>query len=879
MKLLTVLVNNRIDHTLNFDRRANTPNSYIAERGVGNRVNLITFLDDIRCTIHTDTRDEIRNITNIFYKTDETNNGLYTEVNVGFVVKLGAHAKHRVYGYNNTSNVTTDRQDEKTESACGSDVFKNEKFWQNGQLFLPAQDNYIYNVVIRFDIDGFEKNDFASIKINVAPREHIWDVVLDYGSEASQLIVSKRDDQDINDLSLLFEEFYKSHNNGTPPSAEDYAKYIQYDPDSERYYKSVFYIKRKFDVDLDTTSNGFRLNVTNMLGSDNDISFLNLYNQMEKDKLDYMVIPNLKIANHRGVYLPQINIGGINVTAPRIGQNDVYRKIINAFMQIAIRKTRIDGLAPRFLNIVLLVPNTYQQREVSSVLTHLSTDVMALVRDNPTAFGNIKGIEVTSVSESDASFVGVMEHVSGQFAAGGRYMIMDAGKGTLDFSVIEDRANQNANYRYNSIFRSGIIGAGNAISYAMLLSILDHLFSNELDKDKRKAKVEAFIIRNILDKNADLAEVNSLMKLVEEYKRLYNDGELSNRKVSDVNDGIKLEGLLNVLKNMIRDRIMVNDESYIDNMIVNICHSVSNRLNRSYPTQREYKIDHIFFAGRGFLMNKLRVRMEEILKSQNSDICGNATIHDFDTVIALSSTVTPKNVCMFIINGIRAGLYNGRIIGIPRIAHSATLQQAQPTDQQSSTSDKGVHDKIVNICKPIIGSIKRMFAKQNMGERGTLSQMFNTILPVANDFPDDQLSKIEAVNRNPRDLALGYSDTIVGADDRLIVSGMEYRIVLPHMNQGGVINVKLFFDGIDFVIRKEGSDGFLINTINNRALDGEFVFESTFPYLLLPPNQNESIPFPAKKEKPNPGQQLRTIAGSHLNKDEEDEQQLSRVKK
>ncbi len=879
MKLLTVLVNNRIDHTINFDRISSTPNSYIAQIGTGGRVNLLRFPGGDTCTIHTDTVDETRKITNIFYRViSETPVGGYTEVCAEFIIRLGNQTNRRGYGHNNTPKHNNNNQNALPDGAIDVLSTKSSQYWQNGCLFLPVRGLHTYSVAIKFEVEGYEINDFASIQINAAQQQRIWDVVLDYGSEASQLIVSRRDDQNVNDLSTLFDEFFKTHNNGTTPTANDRTLYVQYDSDSERYYKSVFYIKREFPVDLQNSADGFRLDVTKLLGKDNDgkdkdILLLNRYNQMEEYRDTYMAVPNLKIANHRGVFLPTINVGGINLTAPKIGDNDVYRKIINAFMQIALKNTRLDGAA-RFLNIVLLVPNTYVQSDVTRVLTHLSADIMTLVKNNPDTFGNVKGVEVSSISESDASFVGVMEHMSNQIPAGGRYMIMDAGKGTLDFSVIKDSINEDNNYRYNSIFRSGIIGAGNAISYAILLSILNHLFSSEQNKDRREAMIEAFVTTRILDPEADLAEITALMKLVEDYKRLYNNGNLRNPQVINGANVTSLGGMNNLIKRMVDDRILVNDESYINNMIDNICLSASNKLSKSYPTGEEFKIDHIIFAGRGFLMNKLRKRMEEILKQQNPTICSGAAIHDLSHIATIAPAVTPKNVCMFIINGIRAGLYNGRIIGIPRISRADAKQDKPNNDNNTQSTDGGTQQsKVTDFFKPVV----EFFAQFKNDENNLFGRIWNVIAPFSNNQVNEQQSRITAISSTPRDLASGYKDVITNQTDKMIVSGTEYTFGANQLNTRGNVMVKLFFDGSDFVIRKDGHNGGIIETICSRDLDGDFVFESTFPFLLVQPGLNDHIPFPTRREVIPVEQPRRGNDTPTPNRDAEDEQQLRKI--
>lgn len=871
MKLLTVLVNNRIDHTINFDRISSTPNSYIAQIGASGSVNLLRFPDGDTCTIHTDTVDETRRITNIFYRViSETPVGEYTEVCAEFIIRLGNQTNRRGYGHNNTPKHNNNNQNALPDGAI--DVLSTE-YWQNGCLFLPVTDRHTYSVAIKFEVAGYAINDFASIQINAAQQQHIWDVVLDYGSEASQLIVSRRDDRDVNDLSTLFDEFFKTHNDGTTPTANDRTLYVQYDSDSERYYKSVFYIKREFPVNLQNSPDGFRLDVTKLLGKDKDILLLNRYNQMDADRATYMAVPNLKIANHRGVFLPTINVGGINLTAPKIGDNDVYRKIINAFMQIALKNTGLNGAA-RFLNIVLLVPNTYVQSDVTRVLTHLSADIMTLVKNNPDTFGNIKGVEVSSISESDASFVGVMEHMSDQIPAGGRYLIMDAGKGTLDFSVIKDSINGNNNYRYNSIFRSGIIGAGNAISYAILLSILNHIFSSEQNKDRREAKIEAFVVKYILDPSADLAYITALMKLVEDYKRLYNNGNLGKPQVIDGANVTSLEGMNDLIKKMVDNKILVNDESYINNMIDNICLSASNKLSKSYPTGEEFKIDHIIFAGRGFLMNKLRKRMEEILKQQNPTICSGAVMHDLIHISEKDTAVTPKNVCMFIIDGIRAGLYNGRIIGIPRISHTDAKQDKPNNDNNTQSTDGGtLQSKVIDFFKPVV----EFFAQFKNDENNLFGRIWNVIAPFSNNQVNEQHRRIKAISSTPRDLASGYKDVITNQRDKMIVSGTEYTFGTNQLNTRGNVMVKLFFDGSDFVIRKDGHNGGIIETICSRGLDGDFVFESTFPFLLVQPGLNDHIPFPTRREVVPVEQPRRGNDTPTPNRDAEDEQQLRKI--
>lgn len=820
MKLLSVIVNGRIDHTLNFDALYPYPNNYIAQIGSGTNVNLMKFnTPGDKCVIYTDTEDARYSITNLYLtETDCKSVGKYSVKNIEFLFTLLRTDKNG----SPVGSVKGNGQDDSTRTS----IFKDHNYWRNNTLTLPIRGNCVYNVTIKFDVKDTSRNEYADIHISVAPKECIWDVVLDYGSEASQLLVSQRSQNiTVNNLCTLFDEFYMVHNNGDIPkkdnSDDERRHYIQFDPDNGCYYKSLFYIKRKFDQ-------GHTIDVTRPLGMpQDDITLLNLYRNQATEKADYMIVPNLKVANHGGVQLPNINFGGNYITAPQIGDRAVYRKIVNAFMQIAIKRTRIGDDAPRFLNIILLVPNTYRQDEVTTVLAHLASDIKTISSNE----SEVNGVEVSSISESDASFVGVKQCMSNNNAlinTAGKYLIMDAGKGTLDFSVIEDNLNSNG-HRYNSTFRSGIIGAGNAISYSVLLAILNHIFLADatLAKNKtlREGMIAQFINSKILVDNADLAEVTNLMLYVEKYKRLYNTGQLSNSgsTIPITASTLDITALNNLIEIMCENNILVSDESYINNMIDNICFAVSNKLKGYYPTQEKYKINHIIFAGRGFLMNKLRDRMEQVLKTHNKSICGDANVHNFNDLVNEADTVTPKNICMFIVNAIRDGRYNVRLVGTPYITLDTKETPTATTNPKEENQKKAI---------------------------AKFEQFYKTILDlfISTHF---QESSEKGVITTQRDIILGCSDTINNSNDELVVSGMRYSINTQLRDQTEKARVKIFFDGSDFVIRRErryGNNGEVLGITPIHMLDGNYVFESTFPFLLTP--MNGSIPFPKKVVEP-----------------------------
>lgn len=834
MKLLTILINNRIDHIVDFEPRKKSPDSYIVEN-TGGDVNLFMFYRE----------SETSSVTDLIY---QTTNGRRKASLKGIKaeglsdVQKDTNNKVTISLY---LHVDDDPESSKRSGKWSSEEMAEEgdefvydfdkKVWdeKNLKVKLPTINNTSYKVNVNFiakESSGLVNK--SSLLINVVPTDQIWDVILDYGSEASQMLIFNRGTNhqvSVNNIVPLFQMFEYSLGTESVESTE----YLQYDADDgDNFFKSFFFALKKPNCDNPDPCVAIK-------GNEN-LQLMTPVGKLDEIRNSYLTIPNIKVASHGGVRLPKVfDSLGIQRDIFSFGNNYFYRALINAFLYQAMRYT--NNKKPAYLNICVLMPNVYTQSRVTENLVHVAEDILTLaLRNQEVSF--VSGVEVAALSESDASFLGYMSSLDGPKRSTikkGRYLILDAGKGTLDFSVLDYSPDLDARHMYNSIFRSGIIGAGNAITYSVLLAILNDVIENKWKgkpESQRKQEISDFIKNKITSNNADEASVCAMLKNLEEYKRSYNEGELNSSDfpvdLGRVNtlDELELDALNNILVNYNAKKYKIKDDAYIVNMIDDLAADVAHKLRVSYSRSMSSKIDYVFFAGRGFQMTKLRTAVLEKLKEINSDVCSNVKVVPFAE--GNSTSATYKNICLFVREPLASGRYNGRLVGRPQlICHNDALGMPENVlDNDVTTEDEENQSKEkISILSKLQGKI------QDLGQF--------IIDHIPGDEPPETCNYLGGndVDELNRELVNGFSFQFRTAADEIVLSGVSYPIP-PNINPQSP--AQIFFTGSEFVFRQDGSIGYLSAPTN---LDCQHVFESSFPFAQLSGAANALVPFPKGK--------------------------------
>ncbi len=140
----------------------------------------------------------------------------------------------------------------------------------------------------------------------------------------------------------------------------------------------------------------------------------------------------------------------------------------------------------KLFSVLLLVPNIYNQENIDLLLYELNK----LNKNN-----DDRKFDFRIISESDSAFVGIKEarlEGENQSILGNllgkvknpkqkdTFLIIDAGKGTTDYSIVrfDSESTNDANSNMISLKRGGIVGAGGAIDYVFARIFARQIYNN-----------------------------------------------------------------------------------------------------------------------------------------------------------------------------------------------------------------------------------------------------------------------------------------------------------------------------------------------------------------------------------------------------------------
>lgn len=540
------------------------------------------------------------------------------------------------------------------------------------------------NVFIGKTLEVCISYDGISKTINFYFADKVYDTVVDFGSESSQASWYDRgsdsNTQYVNFTKRIHNECVKNRTVSSVPQIEmnvesasgktpsekteeekivgfSYSantplrNYVQYESDS--LYRSIYYVKKEnTQVDDECWPNY------------NSDFLVYLF---EKSKLDtinntHYRVPNSKIQMFNYLTEP-VNVGG--------DQKDIWSAVMRRPLNNVICQTigtMVDDARDNdfAIHLNLLMPNVYPTHLVSKKLKELAEDI-ELKRKNGN-WGRLKAVELNVISESDASLVGYYNKRIDNLPPDGNYLVFDAGKGTLDFSVAT--LDRNRPQVFQSQSRSGIVGAGNAITYAVLVSLVSEFLRHKcimkedgedvdfIDDKSRERVIRKFIYEKILENDQsdkkdtngseenhsgpDVKKINDLLDAVEEYKRFINEVDESsltnNNVLSNLPNGegvqidydnMGMEDFTGWVNEQIKavNRYLIKDDIYIDAEIDNIVSMVKYYLVNMVCDKPEkdekgklkpMKMAGVVFTGRGCRMKRLCDKLKAMLRDIES---------------------------------------------------------------------------------------------------------------------------------------------------------------------------------------------------------------------------------------------------------------------
>lgn len=666
--------------------------------------------------------------------------------------------------------------------------------------------NYIgVTDAVKISVKFIFGKDERMVNFYLAPPSQIRDAVIDSGSEATQIALfeRKRDGKiSINDIIPILDDTLVHFK----ISDEEYAPtdFIQAETEEDVYdsslFKSKFFVKKevnKTDISSQTLLPNREI--------DSVLKMLMTSGQLEDMRNTHIQLYNMKIASFGGVELPKIKRNGLLHPITVVGRDHFYyRKYLNVFLYEILTRfcdedADEDRSIPKVLSLYVLMPNVYTPQKAQEVLDYIRKDLAKIIEQNNSFKERVIGFNVTSISESDASLVGAISLSTGQFDKG-RYLIMDAGKGTLDFSMTE----KDENGKLKNIMKSGIVGASAAIGYGFMLDLLQaYLKEREIKVDN----IKEFIFSHILGRKdtgrslggGDLCHLNNLMEAVDAYKIRY---ETLDEKSSLVNENLVEDGQFMIESFILwikecQHKISIPYTNAIVETIV-----LYSILKIATSVGIDASIDYVVFAGRGFLYKDLKTKMLDALKSHYNKI-------QEKTFLSAGEATNNKNVCLFITRAINEGAYNYQLLPKPYGLDNGIVERIQNIENEGHISQVG------NQKESLIDRIRNIF---------TLNQ----------DAIGQNKYSLEATDN---DFTQGYSFE-AAPNKYLVIGGAFYHLAANAPRDG---NARIFHSNGKILIRYQDVNRVdVLNEIPNLATG--LAFPSLFPFCATRNSRDIYIP-------------------------------------
>lgn len=485
--------------------------------------------------------------------------------------------------------------------APGEEPFTLKALFRGEQQLKEYIMQFTYETVDNF---GLASTYVGAIRIcEYADNDALLKASLDFGSEASQIHLStSRPEVNMNIrdafVDIVGEDKDKDYWQGRKG-------------DDKTLYKSIYHIHKEPAA----------TNFGDMPMQNKEKNFLQSLLPVTAPTTNHILLPNLKLVEQLTGLLSLDNItfkesgfmgtvdnGPVtaNLSSLKLS-NGILRQILCNFLAVIMKSEP----GKEYMHFILLVPNVYLQEKVNKLVAGLYDD-FNLLREND-IFKSYKGIEVSIVSESDASFFGVRARANRnylQFVKDANYLIIDAGKGTTDFSFISQKGSDLNNY--SSMYRSGIPASGHVLTYAYYHALRSYFHEQDCGD----------FFDNIMRMSVgkETSDILDFVSLLEQFKiksiNLVEDHSMDNEaKALKYNHNNTLQALNTFLVKVLnKDKMIPGMKAALDEKI----ELMTGLLKESIVEYTKNKLKGItchkvFLTGRAFMLQQFRDAVTKML--------------------------------------------------------------------------------------------------------------------------------------------------------------------------------------------------------------------------------------------------------------------------
>lgn len=621
---------------------------------------------------------------------------------------------------------------------------------------------------------------FGEVYVDCIPSDQIYDMVLDFGSEASQMLIIQNESSD-RDESEIFNDSAR-HFYGINPDNIQEKTYDQQE-DDDKLFRSIFFLPKQVN-EVSTDEHA----VVAKPGKDDPLlDFITKRDDMAKGQR----LPNIKISYLSGETPDEID-------PEKLHQAIVMRFIHEAVMEVKEKEKRKGNRGRCAIRMYILVPNVMGQVQLSRFIQAIRrhTDSAEFRSLLPESMQNVV-FDISTYSESDASFISWLD---GKAIEPGNYLIIDVGKGTTDFSIVKVEDGSSA----VSVYRSGFVGAGNALTYAMFENYIISMSGSLEYKD---------IIQKVLTEAKD-AYLYRLENILENYKRLEDPVISTNKNDLKIIKGMTTEKIIDLIK----ERGPIDDKREI------IQSTIYQILEKIVVNVKETQFNKVILSGRAFKYKPFR----------------EAAINILEKFYHLEGRVIPMDD-----EELKRGCLRGPLLPLLINMQSDMIGIPIKVDvTRKEDEEEALKQRFKEIIDEIQESRDLMVRNKNKSWTDTVKDFCYDLVytKIGSSLIQDDIGNrgIQIVNLGAKNddivkIMRGELETDrCDANTRFYVSDDQY-VPENRMNFDRQ-SYKLFFDGTDFYARDERSSMKL--KASEDALKKDMLYESLFPYpyRILPEN-------------------------------------------
>jgi hypothetical protein len=195
-----------------------------------------------------------------------------------------------------------------------------------------------------------------------------------------------------------------------------------------------------------------------------------------------------------------------------------------------------------------------------------------------------------------------------------QYVIIDAGKGTTDFSVV--KTGHDDIFKILPVYRNGFAGAGNLITNALFETLIHFIRIQNQDDPEVQQAIRTKIVEPL--KN-DLAVRNEFFNELERLKKKFTDNKSvisqweqaasGSIKLKDIHgSGVDINTIIDIMK---RIEQVADFYQYVEIALETITEKVVSSLEILKNAMPDIHYEGVIFTGRGFLFQPLYKKLEE----------------------------------------------------------------------------------------------------------------------------------------------------------------------------------------------------------------------------------------------------------------------------